>query len=110
MLNQWCIVAAACCSPIVMNHDDRHYHCQTDRAAVAAKTQRTLASLSSPFRFLPYGMGQAVAALQGKINVDKLDRFTCPHATHTIPQPGRRVVCFVVQLGLTIQGPNLCPL
>ena len=63
------------------------------RAAAAAKTQRSPPSplLSSPLRFLPYGMGQAVAALQGKINVDKLDRFTCPHATHTIPQLGRRV-------------------
>ena len=63
-------------------------------AAAAAKTQRSppsLPLLSSPF-FLPYGVGQAVAALQGKINVDKLDRFTCPHATQTtIPQLGRRV-------------------
>ena len=60
-------------------------------AAAAAKTQRSPPSLSSPLHFLPYGVGQAVAALQGKINVDKLDRFTCPHATHTIPQLGRRV-------------------
>ena len=61
-------------------------------AAAAAKTQRSLDPLPpSPLHFLPYGVGQAVAALQGKINVDKLDRFTCPHATHTIPQLGRRV-------------------
>ena len=63
-------------------------------AAAAAKTQRSPPSLSSPLLsiFCPMEWDrQAVAALQGKINVDKLDRFTCPHATHTIPQLGRRV-------------------